>query len=59
MPAPPRTAPPPASLDCAVTLGGTNGFALTLAAGPGASIGRPATALGACVTAFDARAAAL
>ncbi|WP_017236898.1 SUKH-3 domain-containing protein [Streptomyces sp. SS] len=59
VPAPPRTAAPAAGVDCAVTLGGPNGFALTLAAGPGASIGRPAAALDACVAAFDAWAATL
>ncbi|MGW4704309.1 hypothetical protein [Streptomyces sp. NPDC004285] len=59
LPVPERTALPPGSLDCAVTLGGTNGFALTLAAGLGASIGRPAAALEAAVTAFDAWAAGL
>ncbi|MFE5908805.1 SUKH-3 domain-containing protein [Streptomyces wedmorensis] len=59
VPAPPRTAAPTAGVDCAVTLGGPNGFALTLAAGPGASIGRPAAALDACVAAFDAWAATL
>ncbi|MEU4065548.1 SUKH-3 domain-containing protein [Streptomyces wedmorensis] len=59
VPAPPRTTAPTAGVDCAVTLGGPNGFALTLAAGPGASIGRPAATLDACAAAFDAWAAAL
>ncbi|MFE7512541.1 hypothetical protein ACFU8I_15200 [Streptomyces sp. NPDC057540] len=59
LPVPERTTLLPGSLDCAVTLGGTNGFALTLAAGLGASIGRPAAALEAAVTAFGAWAAGL
>ncbi|WP_395364935.1 SUKH-3 domain-containing protein [Streptomyces sp. YH02] len=59
VPAPRGTAAPLADLACAVALGGPSGFALTLAAGPGASVGRPATALEACVTAFDTWSATL
>ncbi|MFF9065997.1 SUKH-3 domain-containing protein [Streptomyces sp. NPDC014891] len=59
VPAPPGTAGPPADVGCAVALGGPDGFALTLTAGAGASVGPPATALENCVTAFDAWSAAL
>ncbi|SEC13924.1 hypothetical protein [Streptomyces sp. TLI_105] len=58
VPAPPRTPAPPAALDRGVALGGQDGFTLTLAAGPGPSVGRPSTLVDASVAAFDAGAAA-
>ncbi|MEU2231005.1 SUKH-3 domain-containing protein [Streptomyces vietnamensis] len=57
--APPRAPAPLAGIDCGVTLGGPTGFALTLATGPGASVGRPATAVDASAAAFDAWTATL
>ncbi|MFF8381403.1 SUKH-3 domain-containing protein [Streptomyces sp. NPDC015661] len=59
VPAPSRTPAPLAGLDCSVTIGGQAGFVLTLATGPGASIGRPSTVVDASVAAFDAWAATL
>ncbi len=58
VPAPADTGAPLGDLDCRVTLGGPDGFALTLSTGPGASIGHPSTLVDACVSAFDAWAAA-
>ncbi|MFD7028273.1 SUKH-3 domain-containing protein [Streptomyces sp. NPDC059917] len=48
-------APTPGQLECAVTVGtaGTPAPRLTLTAGPGATIGRPAALFTACATAFD------
>ncbi|MER5307175.1 SUKH-3 domain-containing protein [Streptomyces sp. NPDC002773] len=56
---PPDGTPVPlAGLDCRVALGGTDGFVLALSTGPGASVSRAATAVDACVSAFDSWAAA-
>ncbi|MFD4322061.1 SUKH-3 domain-containing protein [Streptomyces sp. NPDC058548] len=54
VPAPHDTAAPLSGLDCRVALGGSDGFALTLSTGQGASIGGASRVVDACVSAFDA-----
>ncbi|MFD3571005.1 SUKH-3 domain-containing protein [Streptomyces sp. NPDC058667] len=54
VPPPAGTPAPLAELACEVTVGGSAGFALSLSAGAGASVGSPAALVERCVAAFDA-----
>ncbi|WP_329115962.1 SUKH-3 domain-containing protein [Streptomyces sp. NBC_01353] len=53
VPAPPDTPAPLSELTCQLTVGGAEGFTLSLSTPPAASLGHPATLVDACVKAFD------